>query len=435
MPSLKVEIVMCNVKKIDTKAYGIEKPDCTCTVGIEGTEQSFTTRTERGLDPQWEQTATFEVANPSKDRLWGKFFMNNNTLQIGDQQFFNLDKVRSRGERQLVSRRRGSRVGEQRARSAVRSRVAIVPRAAARHAREAQGFCAARGASACCGDSRSSAGRASASVLTRPRPNSCSAAPRVPRTATPQLVTGKPTFKGIIVPGGKVDLMVTAVDFGTEDKETTLDDMNFMNLSDGEEGGMMMSDSDEEEEEEAAPEEAAAPAAATDDASTVKLPEGAEDLSGDKPYKLQVELAMCNVKKIDTKAYGIEKPDCTATVTIGDQSFTTRTERGLDPQWDQTVILGVTDPSKDRLSGKFFMNQGTKQIGDEQFFNLDKLVNGKSTFKGIIVPGGKVDMFVTALGWGAEEKEENLEDMGFMNTLDGDDEGGMMMSDSEEDED
>ena len=81
------------------------------------------------------------------------------------------------------------------------------------------------------------------------------------------------------------------------------------------------------------------------------------------------------------------------------------------------------------------MNQGTKQIYDEQFFNLDKLVNGKSTFKGIIVPGGKVDMFVTALGWGAEEKEENLEDMGFMNTLDGDDEGGMMMSDSEEDED
>merc|ERR1719217_384225 len=185
----------------------------------------------------------------------------------------------------------------------------------------------------------------------------------------------------------------------------------------------MMSDSDDDEEEEAAPEEAAAPAAATDDASAEKL------------YKLQVELAMCNVKKIDTKAYGIEKPDCTATVTIGDQSFTTRTERGLDPQWDQTVILGVTDPSKDRLSGKFFMNQGTKQIGDEQFFNLDKLVNGKSTFKGIIVPGGKVDMFVTALGWGAEEKEENIEDMGFMNTLDGDDEGGMMMSDSEEDED
>ena len=39
----------------------------------------------------------------------------------------------------------------------------------------------------------------------------------------------------------------------------------------------------------------------------MKLPEGAEDLSGDKPYKLQVELAMCNVKKIDTKVHGIEK--------------------------------------------------------------------------------------------------------------------------------
>ena len=261
MPSLKVEIVMCNVKKIDTKAYGIEKPDCTCTVGIEGTEQSFTTRTERGLDPQWEQTATFEVANPSKDRLWGKFFMNNNTLQIGDQQFFNLDKVRSRGERQLASRR-GSRVGEQRARRRC-ARIAIVP-GLPRGTRVKRRASVQRAAPVRCGDSRSSARRASASVLTRPV-RTRALPPARPRTATPQLVTGKPTFKGIIVPGGKVDLMVTAVDFGTEDKET-LDDMNFMNLSDGEEGGMTMSDSDEEEEEEAAPEEAAAPAAATDDA-------------------------------------------------------------------------------------------------------------------------------------------------------------------------
>ena len=306
-------------------------------VGIEGTDLSFTTQTQRGLDPQFEETATFEVKDVTKDRLFGKFFMNKNTKQIGDEQFFNLDK----------------------------------------------------------------------------------------------LVTGKPTFKGIIVPGGKVDMMVTAVDFGVEDKETDLDEMGFMTLDDDADGGMGFDTEDEEEEEEeaepeAAPSEAEAAPAVGGDAKSC-IPAGMEDLSGDAPYKLQVELAMCNVKKIDTKAYGVEKPDCTAKVMLNGVSFTTRTEKGLDPQWDQTVVLGVTDPAKDRLSGKFFMNQGEKQIGDEQFFNLDKLVAGKSTFKGIIVPGGKVDMFVTALNFGVEEKEEDVEDMGFMNTLGDDDEGGMMM--------
>ena len=110
-----------------------------------------------------------------------------------------------------------------------------------------------------------------------------------------------------------------------------------------------------------------------------------------------------------------------------DLSFTTQTQRGLDPQFEETATFEVKDVTKDRLFGKFFMNNNTKQIGDEQFFNLDKLVAGKSTFKGIIVPGGKVDMFVTALNFGVEEKEEDVEDMGFMNTLGDDDEGGMMM--------
>merc|ERR1712032_1548979 len=82
-PTIKVEIAMCNVKKLDTKAYGIEKPDCTVVVGIEGTDLSFTTQTQRGLDPQFEETATFEVKDVTKDRLFGKFFMNKNTKQIG----------------------------------------------------------------------------------------------------------------------------------------------------------------------------------------------------------------------------------------------------------------------------------------------------------------------------------------------------------------
>eukprot|EP00235_Prasinoderma_singulare_P005234 CAMPEP_0119169830 /NCGR_PEP_ID=MMETSP1315-20130426/13149_1 /TAXON_ID=676789 /ORGANISM="Prasinoderma singularis, Strain RCC927" /LENGTH=171 /DNA_ID=CAMNT_0007163473 /DNA_START=15 /DNA_END=527 /DNA_ORIENTATION=+ len=171
---------MCNVKKLDTKAYGIEKPDCTVVVGIEGTDLSFTTQTQRGLDPQFEETATFEVKDVTKDRLFGKFFMNKNTKQIGDEQFFNLDK----------------------------------------------------------------------------------------------LVTGKPTFKGIIVPGGKVDMMVTAVDFGVEDKETDLDEMGFMTLDDDADGGMGFDTEDEDEEEEEA-EPAAAPAVGGDAKSCI--PAGMED--------------------------------------------------------------------------------------------------------------------------------------------------------------
>ena len=151
-------------------------------------------------------------------------------------------------------------------------------------------------------------------------------------------------------------------------------------------------------------------------------------------YTLRVEIAMCNVKKIDTKAYGIEKPDCTVVVGVGEKTFTSKTQPGLDPQFDEETTFAIEDPTKEKLSGKFFMNNNTKQIGDEQFFNLDKLVKGKPTFKGIIVPGGKVDLMVTAVDFGGEEVEESIDDMGFMGVLGGDDdEGGMMMSDEDED--
>lgn len=72
-----------------------------------------------------------------------------------------------------------------------------------------------------------------------------------------------------------------------------------------------------------------------------------------------------------------------------------------------------------------------KQIGDEQTYLLNLLKKGKPTYKGLIVPGGKVDMLFTAYGFGKEEVEED--DDGAFDMM-GDDEGGMMMMDDDEDE-
>lgn len=54
------------------------------------------------------------------------------------------------------------------------------------------------------------------------------------------LITGKPTFKAIIVPGGQVNMMFTAVGFGKED--VAEEDDGLFDLLDGGEGGMIMDD-------------------------------------------------------------------------------------------------------------------------------------------------------------------------------------------------
>lgn len=56
-----------------------------------------------------------------------------------------------------------------------------------------------------------------------------------------------------------------------------------------------------------------------------------------------------------------------------------------------------------------------QQLGDEQFYSLDKLLKGKATFKGLVVPGGKADMMFTAIDFGSEEAPE--EDDAFMDFL------------------
>jgi hypothetical protein len=58
---------------------------------------------------------------------------------------------------------------------------------------------------------------------------------------------------------------------------------------------------------------------------------------------------------------------------------------------------------------------GGVQMGDTHSYPLNKLIKSKRTFKAIIVPGGKVDMFFNAVDFG--EVDEPVEDDGFMDFL------------------
>ena len=48
-----------------------------------------------------------------------------------------------------------------------------------------------------------------------------------------------------------------------------------------------------------------------------------------------VYLTACNIKKLDTKFYGITKPRCHVIVKCNGQSYTTKDLPGLDPEWEE----------------------------------------------------------------------------------------------------
>lgn len=136
-------------------------------------------------------------------------------------------------------------------------------------------------------------------------------------------------------------------------------------------------------------------------------------------YKLKVVVTACNVKKIDLKAYDIDKARCYVIVKVNDKEVKTTEKAGLDPEWEEEFEFDVNDPETDKCSAKFFMgSEGGKQIGDEQFYILNLLIKGRPTYKALIVPGGKVDLMVTAVDFGSEKEPEV--DSSFMDALDGD---------------
>jgi hypothetical protein len=67
----------------------------------------------------------------------------------------------------------------------------------------------------------------------------------------------------------------------------------------------------------------------------------------------------------------------------------------------------------DKVSAVFYMCD--QKLGDEQHFALNKLIQKKQTFKGLVVPGGKADFMFTALNFGDEAAQE--ENDAFMDFL------------------
>eukprot|EP00009_Paramoeba_aestuarina_P001971 CAMPEP_0201512914 /NCGR_PEP_ID=MMETSP0161_2-20130828/5079_1 /ASSEMBLY_ACC=CAM_ASM_000251 /TAXON_ID=180227 /ORGANISM="Neoparamoeba aestuarina, Strain SoJaBio B1-5/56/2" /LENGTH=78 /DNA_ID=CAMNT_0047908937 /DNA_START=272 /DNA_END=508 /DNA_ORIENTATION=+ len=68
------------------------------------------------------------------------------------------------------------------------------------------------------------------------------------------------------------------------------------------------------------------------------------------------------------------------------------------------------DPQAEKLEVRFFI--GTVQIGVDAVFVLDKLKKNVKTPRSLAIPGGKVDLFLTAVDFGKEEEddEDNEED-------------------------
>merc|ERR1712023_99047 len=151
--------------------------------------------------------------------------------------------------------------------------------------------------------------------------------------------------------------------------------------------------------------------------------------------KLSVEDTSCNVKKLDLRAYGVDKPECYVIVKCGGKEVKTAKLPGLDPVFEETFDFEFEDPASTKFSGVFFMGtDGNEvQIGDEIDFLLTALVKGKPTYKAIIVPGGKVEMLATAVDFGKEAEEGSKDVDDLFDALD-DDEGGMMMDDDDEDD-
>jgi hypothetical protein len=132
-----------------------------------------------------------------------------------------------------------------------------------------------------------------------------------------------------------------------------------------------------------------------------------------------VYITACNIKKLDVKFYNIERPRCWVTVSHGDKKYTTKVGIGLDPEWEEETFFEIADPETDKIGAEFFIkcekNGNEQMLGDAQSYALNKLLKGKQTYKGLVVPGGKADMMFTAVDFGDEEAAE--EDDAFMDFL------------------
>jgi len=134
---------------------------------------------------------------------------------------------------------------------------------------------------------------------------------------------------------------------------------------------------------------------------------------GNGPHELKIAVVACNIKKLDLKFYGIERATCKVVLKYKDLVYESQELPGLDPTWDEEFIFCVDEPESDKISAVFYVKD--QLLGDEQHYALNKLIKGKATFKGLIVPGGKADFMFTAVNFGDDAPPE--EDDAFMDFL------------------
>lgn len=95
---------------------------------------------------------------------------------------------------------------------------------------------------------------------------------------------------------------------------------------------------------------------------------------------------------------------CQVVLIVEGVEMRTKELFGLDPIWEEDFHFNVSDPATVKVEAKFMC--AGQQLGDTQTYPLNTLIKGKPTFKGIFVPGGKVDMMFTATNFGDEAEAE-----------------------------
>eukprot|EP01005_Ploeotia_sp_CARIB1_P000818 NODE_211_length_1169_cov_479.371401_g206_i0.p1 GENE.NODE_211_length_1169_cov_479.371401_g206_i0~~NODE_211_length_1169_cov_479.371401_g206_i0.p1 ORF type:complete len:283 (+),score=84.45 NODE_211_length_1169_cov_479.371401_g206_i0:187-1035(+) len=146
--------------------------------------------------------------------------------------------------------------------------------------------------------------------------------------------------------------------------------------------------------------------------------------AGKKIGTLEITVDKANMKNSDQVA----KLDPLVKLKLGTEECQTKQLKStLTPMWDETFQMDVYN-LQDRLIVTAFL--GENEAG-EGYLLLDSLIQGKSTFKGVAVKGGKLDLTLKALDFGQEAKAE--EDSGDWMDFCGEDGEMGGMDDSDED--
>merc|ERR1712216_1027655 len=108
--------------------------------------------------------------------------------------------------------------------------------------------------------------------------------------------------------------------------------------------------------------------------------------------ELKIEVNCCNLKKLDLKFYGIEKPRCKVVLKYKDHEYTSEELAGLDPTWEEEFIFCVDDVENDNISAVFYI---CDQKGGDEPLRVEQALAKEADVQGPRRPGGKADFMFT----------------------------------------